>query len=58
MKLSLVSPDHPILRQKTENFDFDSVGGYDPKELFKNMCDQADNNLAKKPMKKSSGRGR
>ena len=32
MKLSLVSNDHPSLRQKAENFDFDSPGIYDPKE--------------------------
>ena len=37
MKLSLVSADHPILRQKAEDFDFDSVGEYDPKELFESM---------------------
>ena len=37
MKLSLVSNDHPSLRQKAEDFDF--VGGYDPKELFESMCE-------------------
>jgi len=37
MKLSLVSADHPILRQKAEDFDFESVGEYDPKELFESM---------------------
>lgn len=39
MKLSLVSPHHPILRQKSEDFNFDVVGIYDPKELFESMCD-------------------
>ena len=37
MKLSLVSNDHPSLRQKAENFDFDSPEIYDPKELFESM---------------------
>ena len=39
MKLSLVRADHPILRQKAEDFDFDVVGIYDPKALFESMCD-------------------
>ena len=39
MKLSLVSADNQILRQKSEDFDFDVVGIYDPKQLFESMCD-------------------
>ena len=39
MKLSLVSSNNMILRQKAEDFNFDVVGIYDPKELFESMCE-------------------
>lgn len=36
-ELSLVDSDNPILTKKAEDFDFDHVNVYDPKQLFEDM---------------------